>query len=1099
MKRKQLLTKTLLIAAMLFVGQNVWGDITPVSKDYSDGVADWTSANTERYTVGITDGILSVNPVSNGNNGTTITGTTVKDKVPQGTDFASSDDYTLSFDLKLNCGNNNTSSFYIYDGTNKESAAILALKPRDADGTNWKINGNNHNSVKLSTSTLYTFKLSKSGQYLYLTITPAEGGNPVFAQQTINVNSSKGGLGNMIFSTGRYYAGMSINNVVLRAIESTDIPASAKTYSVKAKAGDTVLKTYIASGAAAAGASVKVSCLNWAVTKDGKCYTLNDANVTNFTRTFTKGSSDNEELVIEYKLDESIAYYTEAEDLSGWYAQEQKADYSSYGLSKFLGTASKSDTECSVTTSFNVSAGKYDICASIFHRTKDGNVESLNVYEVGGGDPVSLGTIGGEAGKQTEATIMKLSNQTLTDGSDIKIAGTYNSSSSTTCFDYIYLQKSAVSYTVEYKCGAATIKDADASRTASWGTHVTLTSDDKVDVTYDGHLYRYTSDNASSQEIASDGTTVVTVNFEDLGAVATITYTLNVGTSAGTTIQSSTSTTDGTNITGIDIDQTNAGANGTGASDRTAKLDIKTGANGETFDSPTNYVLFKYSVASGKKFTPTNITIKVANVGGTSANDIKYKATLSDGVKEISGTYVGAQQDGTVENFVISNDGNVGFTGDVTLKLWAWQIGNSNASAFRMGTPLTITGLVNDLSAVELAIIDCKTYETSEEFATYIDGGTYASAAEVYAAHSAWQIAKAKANGSTDYSKAILNRTFELHNTSGWTIYGDARSDADTDKDKYGEVEYGDDWSQYYTGYNGRNVSQNIASLPAGVYRLTSYVYSWGANNTGATVRLFANGSVSDNQGGTNEFSTTFDFAVTGNEESIKIGIGGVGQGSGDNTWGAWGYRVKNFTLTKISESMTISSVGWATYCSPYALDFSETGAAVYTAARNATTNNITLSEVSGGKVPANTGVILYKDGGGDINPAVIASANPIENNELVGIVANTTVKYNPSDGVYNYIMEWDVDNNKPIFSMAADNGATLRANKAYLSTDYDVEAGGHARALAVASDAIETTGINNVQNSGIKAQGYYNLNGQRVSNPTKGLYIVNGRKVVVK
>ena len=203
------------------------------------------------------------------------------------------------------------------------------------------------------------------------------------------------------------------------------------------------------------------------------------------------------------------------------------------------------------------------------------------------------------------------------------------------------------------------------------------------------------------------------------------------------------------------------------------------------------------------------------------------------------------------------------------------------------------------------------------------------------------------------------------------------------------------------------------------------------------------------------------------------------------------------YTPAKTPE-VSISEVGWATYCSPYNLDFSETGATVYTAARNTTTNNITLSEVSGGKVPANTGVILYKNGGGDINPAVIASANDIENNELVGIVEDTPVAYHPSDDVYNYIMEWDDKSNKPMFSKAAANGATLTANKAYLSTAYNVETG-TARALAVASDAIETTGINNVQNSGIKAQGYYNLNGQRVSNPTKGLYIVNGRKVVVK
>ena len=45
-----------------------------------------------------------------------------------------------------------------------------------------------------------------------------------------------------------------------------------------------------------------------------------------------------------------------------------------------------------------------------------------------------------------------------------------------------------------------------------------------------------------------------------------------------------------------------------------------------------------------------------------------------------------------------------------------------------------------------------------------------------------------------------------------------------------------------------------------------------------------------------------------------------------------------------------------------------------------------------------------------------------------------------------------------------------------------------------------ETTGINAVNGSELKVNGeYYNLNGQRVANPTKGLYIVNGKKVVIK
>ena len=44
-----------------------------------------------------------------------------------------------------------------------------------------------------------------------------------------------------------------------------------------------------------------------------------------------------------------------------------------------------------------------------------------------------------------------------------------------------------------------------------------------------------------------------------------------------------------------------------------------------------------------------------------------------------------------------------------------------------------------------------------------------------------------------------------------------------------------------------------------------------------------------------------------------------------------------------------------------------------------------------------------------------------------------------------------------------------------------------------------ETTGISQVEASKSNVEGFYNLAGQRVANPTKGLYIVNGKKVVIK
>ena len=72
--------------------------------------------------------------------------------------------------------------------------------------------------------------------------------------------------------------------------------------------------------------------------------------------------------------------------------------------------------------------------------------------------------------------------------------------------------------------------------------------------------------------------------------------------------------------------------------------------------------------------------------------------------------------------------------------------------------------------------------------------------------------------------------------------------------------------------------------------------------------------------------------------------------------------------------------------------------------------------------------------------------------------------------------------------------GSALASGKVYLP----------ASEVAGARDFIgfdETTGIANI-NSDAKTLfngDFYNIAGQRVAQPTKGLYIVNGRKVVVK
>jgi len=85
-------------------------------------------------------------------------------------------------------------------------------------------------------------------------------------------------------------------------------------------------------------------------------------------------------------------------------------------------------------------------------------------------------------------------------------------------------------------------------------------------------------------------------------------------------------------------------------------------------------------------------------------------------------------------------------------------------------------------------------------------------------------------------------------------------------------------------------------------------------------------------------------------------------------------------------------------------------------------------------------------------------------------------------------------------------NDKMVAVGKAYLHIlssvleDYEDEpAEEPARMMIVFADS-ETTGISaTLTNNGIKNNEIFNLAGQRISQPTKGLYIVGGRKVVVK
>lgn len=194
--------------------------------DYNNATeSDWVSGNTGRYTVSIAgddDKYTDVSAISGGSNGTTISSNAVQVDADK--------DYVLEFDLALTGGNNQTSAFAVKSKTSKKYPLVLQLKT--ANTTTWTVNGTTE--VTLEKGVFYHYTIEKVETGVKVTIAPTAGGDAVvdgvtYANDTDTASSefagtiSNAGLAGMQFNTKRMYAGMKIDNVLVKAPASTSV------------------------------------------------------------------------------------------------------------------------------------------------------------------------------------------------------------------------------------------------------------------------------------------------------------------------------------------------------------------------------------------------------------------------------------------------------------------------------------------------------------------------------------------------------------------------------------------------------------------------------------------------------------------------------------------------------------------------------------------------------------------------------------------------------------------------------------------------------------------------------------------------------------
>lgn len=198
------------------------------------------------------------------------------------------------------------------------------------------------------------------------------------------------------------------------------------------------------------------------------------------------------------------------------------------------------------------------------------------------------------------------------------------------------------------------------------------------------------------------------------------------------------------------------------------------------------------------------------------------------------------------------------------------------------------------------------------------------------------------------------------------------------------------------------------------------------------------------------------------------------------------------------SKNVSVGPLGYATFSCAYPLDFANvSGLKAYTVTSTGTGNGIVkLAQVTG-KVPAATGLLLKSEGTASASvdvPTAIWTVN-VEN-MLKASVSEVSLQGN-CKAPYRYILA-GTDAASVGFYYVNEN-RTSAAGKAYLESNDDLnpDPANGARVSWVFEDQ-ETTGINNVKSANLENE-VYNLNGQRVNNAVRGLYIVNGKKVIMK
>ena len=193
----------------------------------------------------------------------------------------------------------------------------------------------------------------------------------------------------------------------------------------------------------------------------------------------------------------------------------------------------------------------------------------------------------------------------------------------------------------------------------------------------------------------------------------------------------------------------------------------------------------------------------------------------------------------------------------------------------------------------------------------------------------------------------------------------------------------------------------------------------------------------------------------------------------------------------------TIPSYLLASFSAAYSVSVPN-GVYVY-AATEVTSESVTLTLVDNlDVIPSNTGVILYSETEGDITLPITTSSGSVSISSNYLVASSETPTAGSDDDGYTYYGLYASDSSEAQFAQIKA-GTVLSGNKAYLKVaDSDSSSAKTLSILMSGKDS--STGISSISTeTGTESGSYYNLQGIKVANPSKGLYIKDGKKIIIR